>query len=97
MNLKQFLTIGKLEGISSLLLFFVAMPVKYMAGIPEAVTYVGMAHGILFIVYVGSALLVGIERKWKIGSFAILALASILPGGPLYLDPVVMRREGETA
>lgn len=97
MNLKQFLTIGKLEGISSLLLFFVAMPLKYMAGIPEAVTYVGMAHGILFIVYVGSALLVGIERKWKIGSFAILALASILPGGPLYLDPVVMRRESETA
>ena len=97
MNLKQFLTVGKLEGISSLLLFFVAMPLKYMADIPEAVTYVGMAHGVLFIVYVGAALLVGIERKWKFGSFALLGLASILPGGPLYLDPVVMRREGEMA
>jgi integral membrane protein len=97
MNLKQFILIGKAEGISSLILFFVAMPMKYLADFPEAVTYVGMAHGILFIVYVGSALLVGIERKWKLGSFAILAAASVLPGGPLYLDPVVMRREGETA
>lgn len=95
MALKQFLLIGKVEGISSILLFFVAMPLKYMAGMPEAVTYVGMAHGIFFLVYVGSALLVGFERKWKIGSFALLALASVLPGGPLYLDPVVLRREEE--
>jgi integral membrane protein len=97
MNLKQFILIGKAEGISSLLLFFVAMPLKYMADIPQAVTYVGMAHGVLFLGYVGSALLNGFERKWKFSSFALLALASILPGGPLYLDPVVLKREGETA
>jgi len=97
MNLKQFILIGKIEGISSLLLFFVAMPLKYMAGISEAVSIVGMAHGVLFLGYVGSALLNGFERKWKFSSFALLALASILPGGPLYLDPVVLKREGETA
>lgn len=64
---------------------------------PQAVSIVGMAHGVLFVAYVGSALLNGFERKWKISSFALLALASILPGGPLYLDPVVLKREGETA
>jgi integral membrane protein len=96
MNLKQFSLIGKAEGISSLLLFFVAMPLKYLADFPQAVTYVGMAHGVLFLGYVGSALLNGFERKWKFSSFALLALASLLPGGPLYIDPVVFRREGET-
>jgi integral membrane protein len=97
MNLKQFLLIGKAEGISSLILFFVAMPLKYAADIPEPVSVVGMAHGVLFVAYVGSALLNGFERKWKLTSFLLLALASILPGGPLYIDPIVVKREGETA
>lgn len=38
--------------ISFLVLLFVAMPLKYAAGIPEAVKYTGWAHGILFILYV---------------------------------------------
>lgn len=97
MNLKQFILIGKAEGISSLLLFLVAMPLKYLADIPEPVSVIGMAHGVLFVLYVGSAILNGFERKWKFGSFALLALASILPGGPLYIDPIVLKREGETA
>lgn len=97
MNLKQFLLVGKAEGISSLLLFFVAMPLKYIFGMAEAVSIVGMLHGVLFVAYVGSALLNGFERKWKFTSFLLLALASILPGGPLYIDPIVIKREGETA
>jgi len=97
MNLKQFIFIGKAEGRSSLLLFFGAMPLKYIFDITQAVSVVGMAHGVLFVAYVGSALLNGFERKWKFSSFLLLALASILPGGPLYLDPVVLKREGETA
>ncbi|MFT5596256.1 MAG: integral membrane protein [Flammeovirgaceae bacterium] len=96
MNLKQFLLIGKAEGISSLLLFFVAMPLKYIFGMAEAVSIVGMLHGVLFVAYVGSALFNGFERKWKLTSFLLLALASILPGGPLYIDPIVIKREGET-
>lgn len=97
MNLKQFLLIGKAEGISSLLLFFVAMPLKYIFGMAEAVSIVGMLHGVLFVAYIGSAVLNGFERKWKFTSFLLLALASILPGGPLYIDPIVIKREGETA
>ncbi|MEM9051692.1 MAG: DUF3817 domain-containing protein [Bacteroidota bacterium] len=97
MNLKQFIFIGKAEGISSLLLFFGAMPLKYIFDMPQAVSVVGMIHGVLFIAYVGAALLNGFERKWKFSSFALLALAAILPGGPLYIDPIVLKREGETA
>ena len=37
------------EGVSTLLLFGVAMPLKYFANLPQAVSIVGMLHGILFI------------------------------------------------
>ncbi len=40
-----------LEGTSLLLLLFVAMPLKYNYGMPEAVSYVGRAHGGLFIAF----------------------------------------------
>lgn len=93
MNLKHFLLIGKIEGISSLLLFCVAMPLKYLADISGPVSSVGMAHGVLFLIYITSVLFIGFKYSWKVSSFALLALASILPGGPLYLDPFVIKRE----
>lgn len=40
-----------LEGVSLLLLLFVAMPLKYNYGMPEAVSIVGRAHGGLFIAF----------------------------------------------
>lgn len=40
-----------LEGTSLLLLLFVAMPLKYHYGMPEAVSLVGRAHGGLFIAF----------------------------------------------
>ena len=40
---------GIVEGISTLGLFFVAMPMKYMYDQPMAVTIAGMVHGFLFL------------------------------------------------
>ena len=37
--------VGYLEGISAICLFFIAMPMKYFYGLPEAVTVVGSIHG----------------------------------------------------
>ena len=39
------------EGISYLILLFVAMPLKYFFNIPEAVKYFGWIHGVLFLVF----------------------------------------------
>ena len=50
--LKNLTIMGYLEGTSFLLLLGIAMPLKYMMDIPEAVKYVGMAHGALFIAYI---------------------------------------------
>jgi integral membrane protein len=43
--------VGIAEGISFLLLLGVAMPLKYLANMPMAVTVVGWAHGVLFVAF----------------------------------------------
>ena len=47
--LRWLISAGIIEGLSTLALFFVAMPLKYYADMPMAVTIVGMIHGLLFI------------------------------------------------
>ena len=37
---------GLLEGLSFIILLAIAMPLKYLAGKPEMVSIVGMAHGV---------------------------------------------------
>ena len=48
-NLKKALIpltiVGFVEGISFLLLIFIAMPLKYMLGLPAAVSWIGSIHG----------------------------------------------------
>src|SRR5690606_32019581 len=46
---------GWFEGLSYLLLLGVAMPIKYVWGDPSWVSAVGMAHGLLFLAYIGLA------------------------------------------
>lgn len=77
---------GYLEGTSFLLLLGVAMPLKYMLGIPEAVKYVGMAHGVLFIAYI--LMLIGTASKIKLPIWAVPAgvIGSFLPFGPFIFD-----------
>ena len=55
-SLKSFRIISILEGLSFLILLGIAMPLKYIYDIPEAVQAVGMAHGILFMLYVLGAI-----------------------------------------
>ena len=70
------------EGISTLILFFVAMPLKYMAGMPLAVSIVGALHGALFVLLV-VMFLIAIKKlplpvKWA----GIGILAAVVPFGP---------------
>jgi len=91
-KIEQFRLIAKIEGISFLLLLFIAMPLKYMMGIPEAVKVVGMAHGILFILFLYAQLMASINEKWGI-KFDILAFVlSLIPFGTFYLNKRLLAR-----
>ena len=83
---------GFLEGISFLVLLGIAMPLKYLAGRPEAVRVVGMAHGILFIAYVALVFAARRERRWPARTTAWLLAAAFLPFGPFVADARLLRQ-----
>lgn len=89
--IKYFKIIALLEGISLLLLFFFAMPMKYIFDQPIFVKTIGMAHGILFISYIIMAIMLKIEENWNLKKLGIICLASIVPFGTFYIEKKYMR------
>lgn len=83
--------IGFWEGISFLVLLGIAMPLKYVWGQPEAVRVVGMAHGILFLLYLWAAVQATLEHNWNWRRLALLCLAAFLPAGPFVVDAKILR------
>ena len=81
-----FRVVSFLEGVSYLLLLFVATPIKYMADDPTYVKLLGMPHGILFMVYVVLAIMLKTPEKWDNRVFGIVLLASVIPFGTFYID-----------
>lgn len=84
--IKSFKFIAFWEGVSLLLLLFIAMPLKYIWQMPQMVSVVGMAHGVLFLAYVVLAFMVYSELKWSLKTLAIVLLASIIPFGTFYIE-----------
>ena len=85
-TLKTFRVISLLEALSFVILLLVAMPIKYILGNPELVRIVGMAHGILFVLYIISALLYKNKLNWSNQVLVVVILCSIIPLGPFYVD-----------
>jgi integral membrane protein len=75
-----------IEGVSYLILLFIAMPLKYIFNISEAVKYFGWIHGVLFLVFAMVLLAAAIKYKWSVKRIAIYLIGSVLPFVPFYLD-----------
>ncbi len=80
------------EGISLLTLLFIAMPLKYIWNLPQMVEVVGMAHGLLFLLYVVLAIMVFYELKWSFKTLGIVMFASVIPFGAIYIDRKHLRQ-----
>jgi len=74
------------EGISYILLLFIAMPLKYWAGMPLAVKYTGWAHGLLFVLYIVFFVMSWQESRWKLGKAAMYLVSCLLPFAPFWVD-----------
>ena len=85
--------LGALEGISLLLLLFIAVPLKYIFGIAEATKLIGTIHGALFLLFIFNALSVGVEQNWKFKetTWKVL-LACIIPFGTFYIDRKILSK-----
>jgi integral membrane protein len=82
-----------IEGISTLVLFGIAMPLKYFAGMPLAVRIVGSIHGALFVALVVMLLLAIRNVPISLGMAAAGIAAAVVPGGPFLLDRHLARLE----
>jgi integral membrane protein len=85
--------IGYLEGISSLILLFIAVPFKYYGHDPSLVKALGPVHGALFLWFVFNTLSVGVEQQWKFRdtTWKVL-LACIIPFGTFYIDRHILQK-----
>ena len=88
---KYIRTLGFVEGVSLLLLLFVAMPLKYGFDLPQAVRVVGMGHGLLFIVYVAGLVALAGEHGWKFSRLVFAVFAATVPFGPFIWDKKIFR------
>lgn len=91
-------TIGRLrlyafmEGISLLILVFIAVPLKYIFHNPDWVKNIGPVHGALFLLFIFNALRVGVEQKWKFSeTMWKVMVACFIPFGTFYIDYKILR------
>lgn len=90
-TVQRFILVSRMEAVSFLVLLLIAMPLKYMAGMPEAVKVVGWAHGVLFIAYIVQLLRVAFMLKWDVMRVIYGSIASLLPFGPFVFERAIRR------
>ena len=79
-----------LEGCSYLLLGL-TMILKYNYGMPQPNYVVGLAHGILFVLYVVLVLQVSFIHRWNLLKMFWAFVASLIPFGTFYADKALFR------
>jgi integral membrane protein len=87
--------IGILEAISFLVLLGIAMPLKYFAGLPEAVKVAGWTHGVLFMLFCGFLLEAKQQASWSFRRTGAVLVAALLPFGPFVIDRRLRKEDKE--
>ncbi len=92
-SLERLRIIGNIEGISYLLLLGIAMPMKYMGNMPQAVRIAGSVHGFLFVAFCIALVAVWRTRKWPYEKVAMAFILSLIPFGTFFLDKQIRKEE----
>ncbi|SEJ45219.1 integral membrane protein [Cyclobacterium xiamenense] len=90
---KRFRMISLTEGISMVVLVFVAMPLKWIFDLPDMVTYVGWIHGVLFILYILVLFPTSRKLRWSFQNAMFALIAAVLPFGPFLFDRKLRKQE----
>lgn len=87
---------GYIEAISLLVLLCIAMPLKYIFGMPQAVSIVGMIHGVLFIMYVFLGALMRQKLGWSYATLAFACIIASVPFGPFIFERQMFSKAGNS-
>lgn len=80
-QLRRLEIVSLIEGSTLVLLLFVAVPLKHLAGLPLAVTVVGPIHGLAFLAYAWTAIETVAGGEWRRSDAARLFVVAFLPFG----------------
>lgn len=69
------------------------MPLKYGAGIKQAVTIFGSIHGALFVLFCLALLWVWVADKWKFSKVVIAFVAANFPFGAFWFENRLKKEE----
>ena len=89
------------EGLSLILLLFVAMPLKYVMGNPSLVSGLGPVHGALVLLYLINTFSAAVEYRWQFTRTTWkIIVACLVPFGTFYIDrrifrPLYLRKFGK--
>ena len=92
-SLKLLRKVGLLEGISLLVLLFIAMPLKYIWQEPGAVKIVGWIHGALFVLFMLLVMRVYDQHGWPFKKVILAFIAAFLPFGTFVFDKQLKEEE----
>jgi integral membrane protein len=92
-NIGRLRIIGFLEGVSLLILLFIAVPLKYFGHDPSLVKGLGPVHGALFLLFVVNSISVGVEQKWQFKTTWKVLLACMVPFGTFYIDKTILSKQ----
>lgn len=95
--LKLFRYVALVEGITTLALFLIAMPLKYGFDYPALIRPFGMAHGIAFLAYLMMMLFALPGKGFGVPGWLRTFSASLVPFGTFLNDPYIRRKEASSA
>ncbi len=78
--------ISYIEGLSLIILFFVAMPIKYILGEPLAVRIAGTIHGLLWLTFLYALYTAHNKNKFEKNLSISILILSVIPFGCFYID-----------
>lgn len=84
--MKLFRAVSLTEGVSWLVLLFIAMPLKYFFDMPMAVRWAGRIHGGLFVAFIITLAMAAVEARWGIVKILRAFIASLFPFGAFWLE-----------
>ena len=86
---KIFRTISVLEGLS----FLIILSVTFGILSREFIFTLGMAHGVLFVLYLVMSLVVSGKKGWSVLKWLVLFLASVVPFAFILVEVYLQKTE----
>ena len=91
-ELQKFRLVNKIEGISFIILIFIAMQLKYSFGYPMATKVVGMLHGLLVFAFIYQIIEAKKEDGFSLQETGLYSILSLIPFGSFYTDRLLAKK-----